>query len=1315
VCEPLEQRRLLTVSGIVFNDTNGNGIQDAGEAGVANCVVYADSNGDFSLDDGESSTTTSTNGAFSFSPSIGGDLRTVLPANMHNTGTLTAVQPSVNAVVNIGQAPGLVVSGVVFVDQNGSGSIGNGYSGISGRTVYEDLNNNGIFDAGEPSTTTYNGGRYSFTIPQLGTLRSVAPAGWVSTSSGVPVLTYTGLTVYLGEFQDMTVTGICYADNNSNGERDATEPGLAGVTAYIDVNNNGVDDSGDLSAVSDSSGYFSITGIVPPVGRTYSILQFVTPSGYLSETTSVSFGTGSGAVYQNRYGESDQSYVRGTVSQVINGSYSAFYGQTIYADLNNDGIFDAGDIAAGFTDPDGLYQFGGLPQGQVTIRIAMPNGYNVASGTSASQTINVTSLNASYVSFSLVAGAQASTSGALETSVYEDSNGNSAYDIAALPDPGRTVYLDTNDNGFLDPGEPTQVTNSAGLAIFTGLPPASYLVRQWLPGGETQTAPSQSSGYTANLSASQTQYVGPFNTESTQTGSISGSIFLDTNGDGLQDAGESNASSASVYIDSNQDGVYDISDISATETASGFTFNNLTPGTYIVRQILNPGYQQTAPAAGAGLTATVTAGQTTPISFGTDNPVPTAVISGPTSVPEGAGILLTAAASSEIGGVISKYEWDSNYTGTFVPDTTGASVTFSAAALDGPLTRVVALRVTDAAGNTNITTCTIQILNVAPTAVFTGSSVVLGQAGSVMFSNVTDPSAADTAAGFTYSYDFSDSGTFEILGSTNPLAAVPASYLSTAGAHTIHGRVQDKDGGFTDYLATVEVTAAVAKQLSGAIIGTSGSYGNSGNTIAKAFDGNFSTYFDAPTASGSWVGLDLGSPVIITQVSYASRSGWASRMNGGTFQGSSSANFSSSLANLFVIGANANVSSTSLTNSPVNVSTPYRYVRYIGPANSYCNVSELEFFGISPPPVSVTSVIFNPNASAQSLSFTLSGPLSADPGIAAVSLLNETNSTATTVPPSDLAESYNASAGTMTITFPGFTGASLPAGIYQATLVAADVTDSNGLHPGSNSSYSFLTVPSSGKLTLSTGRATISVQQISIQTGGLLDLANNDLILQGGEASGLNTLLPPIQSGYHNGSWQGSSGIVSSSAAGDTRHLTALGLVLSTGQPFESLSTLAGDVLLKYTYYGDTNLDGKVDGSDYSMIDNGYTSHLTGWANGDFNYDGVVDGSDYALIDNSFNRQGAILAAVPAEAVAVKPGKVVALQPGKVVASQTGQADRDSAFSSVPVAIPQSWTMAAGSTAANSSADAFELRKKPRFAALFPADEGSGFTIEQGV
>jgi hypothetical protein len=115
-------------------------------------------------------------------------------------------------------------------------------------------------------------------------------------------------------------------------------------------------------------------------------------------------------------------------------------------------------------------------------------------------------------------------------------------------------------------------------------------------------------------------------------------------------------------------------------------------------------------------------------------------------------------------------------------------------------------------------------------------------------------------------------------------------------------------------------------------------------------------------------------------------------------------------------------------------------------------------------------------------------------------------------------------------------------------------------------------------------------------------------------------------------------GIASSVAAADSTHLTTLGVIqnnqsgtalYTSAHLFDGTAPGTADILVRYTYYGDANLDGKVDGSDYSRIDNAYLSGgaLTGWYNGDFNYDGVINGSDYTLIDNAFNRQGAILTA----------------------------------------------------------------------------------------
>jgi hypothetical protein len=152
---------------------------------------------------------------------------------------------------------------------------------------------------------------------------------------------------------------------------------------------------------------------------------------------------------------------------------------------------------------------------------------------------------------------------------------------------------------------------------------------------------------------------------------------------------------------------------------------------------------------------------------------------------------------------------------------------------------------------------------------------------------------------------------------------------------------------------------------------------------------------------------------------------------------------------------------------------------------------------------------------------------------------------------------------------------------------------------------------------------------------GTLDLSGNDLAVTGGS---LTTIQNQVASGYAGSKWNG-TGIDSSLVAADSTHLTALGTILNNSPlasplygsgtslgTFDLSSPGSAAILVKYTYYSDANLDGKVDASDYSRIDNGFLTHQTGWYNGDFNYDGVVNGSDYTLTDNTFNTQGASLA-----------------------------------------------------------------------------------------
>jgi hypothetical protein len=136
-----------------------------------------------------------------------------------------------------------------------------------------------------------------------------------------------------------------------------------------------------------------------------------------------------------------------------------------------------------------------------------------------------------------------------------------------------------------------------------------------------------------------------------------------------------------------------------------------------------------------------------------------------------------------------------------------------------------------------------------------------------------------------------------------------------------------------------------SSKLTGTAIGTPGSWGNAGNTLAKALDGNLGTFYDAVNASGDWVGLDLGagSNFAITKVKFCPRSGFADRMNGGMIQVSNVADFSSGVVTLFTVGGAP--ATGVLTSELITNNTAYRYVRYLGPPNAGCNIAEIEFWG----------------------------------------------------------------------------------------------------------------------------------------------------------------------------------------------------------------------------------------------------------------------------------------------------------------------------------------------------------------------------------
>jgi hypothetical protein len=117
-------------------------------------------------------------GAHTLTASYAGDTAPIQFASSSNTDSLT-VTPVANASI----------SGTVYNDADGSGTLTGGEAGLGGVTVFIDSNDNGSFDTGEPTTTSSSAagtpGQYSFTGLTAGTykVKYAVPTGYANTGA----------------------------------------------------------------------------------------------------------------------------------------------------------------------------------------------------------------------------------------------------------------------------------------------------------------------------------------------------------------------------------------------------------------------------------------------------------------------------------------------------------------------------------------------------------------------------------------------------------------------------------------------------------------------------------------------------------------------------------------------------------------------------------------------------------------------------------------------------------------------------------------------------------------------------------------------------------------------------------------------------------------------------------------------------------------------------------------------------------------------------------------------------------------------------
>ncbi len=208
------------------------------------------------------------------------------------------------------------------------------------------------------------------------------------------------------------------------------------------------------------------------------------------------------------------------------------------------------------------------------------------------------------------------------------------------------------------------------------------------------------------------------------------------------------------------------------------------------------------------------------------------------------------------------------------------------------------------------------------------------------------------------------------------------------------------------------------------------------------------------------------------------------------------------------------------------------------------------------------------------------------------------------------------------------------------------------------------------------GSYLIRTSSLWIYGTGLLDLGGGGLIFDsddGHKANDQQKLANYATQAYNGGNWKG-DGLTSSMAMADPNDITTLAVMVNEDAASGGgaiVSTFGGesvdnqDVLVKYTYQGDANLDGRIDAADYFQIDQGYRlqsdpAYLT-YYGGDFDGSGSITADDYYLIDRSFMRQGAPLGTGLAEAAAAAAAAPLA-ENGFVASGPAMQAQTVAAF-----------------------------------------------------
>jgi protocatechuate 3,4-dioxygenase beta subunit len=335
-------------------------------------------------------------------------------------------------------------------------------------------------------------------------------------------------SVTFGNWKYSKKSGTKYHDTDADGDITDETLTLSGWTMFVDYNGNGSKDSGEPYDITDANGDYTITNIKPGTFKVREQLSdqpgwfcsypnagagdVVFPGVVKSTACYHQEAFTSGSEFKdNDFGNWTTTTKSGLKfedkdadGQPKETNEPGLSGWTIYVDYNGNGSKDSGEPSA-ITGSGGVYTITGIVPGTFKVREVLQDYWFCSfpnAGAGDIESPGVVKSSACYYQETFKSGVPETGNdfgnwkpGKKSGMKFSDIDYSNSYSYDDAPLSGFTFYVDYNDNGQLDPGEPYDESDANGDYMITGIVPGTWKVRELQKTGWTCVYPATKDAY----------------------------------------------------------------------------------------------------------------------------------------------------------------------------------------------------------------------------------------------------------------------------------------------------------------------------------------------------------------------------------------------------------------------------------------------------------------------------------------------------------------------------------------------------------------------------------------------------------------------------------------------------------------------------------------------------------------------------------------------------------------------------------------------------------------------------------------------------